>query len=454
MPVIPAKWLEELWLDQPLRRKAAAIVAIPLVCLLVQSAWLLRVHDEEQAASALALHTQEVQLTGNQMLSFLVDSETGVRGYALTGERAFLAPYERAVEHLPEVLRRLQQLTADNPEQSRRVGKMAQLSEAKIEIDRAIIRSHEEEGPMSPLALDGVRQGKRIMDEFRAAASDFERTEDQLLTQRSAALTLHWQEVMVVLWGGLLAGILAAALARSLFKFGISNRLEELSLRADIFAGGSLPPLKHYARDEIGNLGERLYRAYAIASVNASKLRESEQQQKEQNLALAAANSELEAFSYSVSHDLRAPLRHIDGFSRILAEDYGQDLPSEAHRLLERVRNGAAKMGQLMDELLQLGRLSRKEISLQSVDLGKLLEEARVLVLPEIQGRHVIWRAGALPEAECDPELMRQVFANLLSNAIKYTRLTPVAVIEVGMTEISGEAALVVRDNGVGFSMK
>jgi light-regulated signal transduction histidine kinase (bacteriophytochrome) len=187
---------------------------------------------------------------------------------------------------------------------------------------------------------------------------------------------------------------------------------------------------------------------------HAEKLRENERQLRAQRDALEAANAELEAFSYSVSHDLRAPLRHVDGFSRILLEDHGPQLGPEGKRLLSRICEGTRRMGVLIDELLNLGRIGRKPLEVQIAGLGALVEQARGELGSEISSREIEWRIGALPFAECDSGLLRQVFANLLSNAVKYTRPRARALIEVGETESQGKRAIFVRDNGVGFSMK
>jgi light-regulated signal transduction histidine kinase (bacteriophytochrome) len=169
---------------------------------------------------------------------------------------------------------------------------------------------------------------------------------------------------------------------------------------------------------------------------------------------LAAANQELEAFTYSVSHDLRAPLRHIDGFSKLLLEEHGPELSDQARHYLTRVREGTRRMGQLVDELLNLARVGRKELSGQLTGLNSLVEEVRGQLEPELAGRKIEWRIGELPFVECDPALMRQVFANLLSNAVKFTRPRECAVIEVGALEGHNPAVIFVRDNGAGFSMK
>ncbi len=171
-------------------------------------------------------------------------------------------------------------------------------------------------------------------------------------------------------------------------------------------------------------------------------------------LELEATIKELEAFSYSVSHDLRAPLRSIDGFSRILQEDYERTLDDEGKRLFGVVRNEAQRMGQLIDDLLTFSRLGRAEMKIVSVDMQtmarKVFEE---LAIPEIQTR-IDFRLGELPDALGDPALLRQVWVNLISNAIKFTSATERAVIEVQCTEGESENVYHVRDNGAGFDME
>src|SRR5579875_1235527 len=175
---------------------------------------------------------------------------------------------------------------------------------------------------------------------------------------------------------------------------------------------------------------------------------------QERTRQLAGANKELEAFSYSVSHDIRAPLRQIDGFSNILVNDYGRHLDAEALRYLNLIRNGARKMGQLVDDLLNMGRIGRQELTRRPTDLNPLLQSVLQDMQPELEGRQIEWRIGALPTLECDPGLVRVVFVNLLSNAVKYTRRKESALIEVGQAAHGGEVVLFVRDNGAGFDQK
>jgi len=170
--------------------------------------------------------------------------------------------------------------------------------------------------------------------------------------------------------------------------------------------------------------------------------------------ALEASNKELEAFTYSVAHDLRAPLRQIDGFSKILLEDLAGKLDPEAQRYLGLVREGAGKMDRLVNDLLGLAQVGRRELHRQPIGLNSLVEQVVADLAPDLAERQIEWRIASLPVVECDPGLMKQVLVNLLSNAVKFTSTRVQAVIEVGVRTENGERIIFVRDNGVGFDMK
>ena len=209
-------------------------------------------------------------------------------------------------------------------------------------------------------------------------------------------------------------------------------------------------------RDEQGNL-----RGFSKVArdITERKRVDEEIQRLNRDLKLRASdletsNKELEAFTYSVSHDLRAPLRHIDGFSQMLVEEYGPQLPEGAQGYIARIRGGVRQMGQLVDALLSLARLNRQDMRLQVSDLSSLVDQVMDEVKREVNGRTIDWKIQALPFVECDPALMKQVFVSLLSNAVKYTRPREHAMIEVGTASENGRPVVFVRDNGVGFNMK
>jgi PAS domain S-box-containing protein len=169
---------------------------------------------------------------------------------------------------------------------------------------------------------------------------------------------------------------------------------------------------------------------------------------------LATANRELESFTYSVSHDLRAPLRHIGAFAGACLEDFGTTLDPQVLHYVQRIQAGVHRMGVLTDELLNLARTGQRPLRLQFTGLNSIVEEIISMLHAETEGREVEWKIGHLPSVECDPVLVRQIFQNLLSNAIKYSRRRPHAVIEVGHIQENGEQIILVRDNGAGFNMQ
>jgi two-component system sensor histidine kinase/response regulator len=175
---------------------------------------------------------------------------------------------------------------------------------------------------------------------------------------------------------------------------------------------------------------------------------------RERTDELEAANKELDAFSYSVSHDLRAPLRAIKGFSRILAEDYSTQMPPKAQQCLNHVTASTDRMEQLIEDLLRLSKMGRQRLSKRPVRTATLVREVLEELLGEHAGRHVEIHLGNLPDCLADSSLLKQVFVNLLSNAIKFTGRKENATIEVGCRQQAGEHIYFVRDNGAGFSMK
>ncbi|MDB6027739.1 MAG: Cyanobacterial phytochrome [Verrucomicrobiales bacterium] len=181
---------------------------------------------------------------------------------------------------------------------------------------------------------------------------------------------------------------------------------------------------------------------------------ELEERVEKRTLELATLNQELEAFTYSVSHDLRAPLRHINAYAQLIQEEIAPNITPTVKGHIKRIVDGAKNMGQLIDDLLNLARVGKLELTREKILLRPMIEDVISLLKPDTENRQIEWQIGNLRWAECDSGLLKQVFVNLLSNAVKYTRLREKTVIKVDHTVINGEPVIFVRDNGVGFDMR
>jgi signal transduction histidine kinase/FixJ family two-component response regulator len=181
---------------------------------------------------------------------------------------------------------------------------------------------------------------------------------------------------------------------------------------------------------------------------------ELEQRVRDRTQELQAANADLESFSYSVSHDLRAPLRVVDGYCQMFMDEFATGIAPEGREILAKARAGATRMNQLIDDLLRLARFSRQPLNTRPVEMGALLERVVTHLQEQMQGRSVALEIGALPDCVADAALLEQVFTNLLSNALKFTAGRPNTRIEVGARTEGAEQIYFVKDNGVGFDMR
>jgi signal transduction histidine kinase len=249
--------------------------------------------------------------------------------------------------------------------------------------------------------------------------------------------------------------------AWALSELGVRRQIARISHALNRFSGGDFDARigKPYPGGEIGGLMAAIDRDFGLIQEQRDIINrlnaDLERRVAERTAELEAANKELESFCYSVSHDLRMPLRHIDGYIGLLEKESGGRLSAEASRYLQVVAEASRNMGRLIDDLLAFSRMGREELREDVVDLGLLVKECIEFLGSEIQGRNIVWKLSPLPAVRGDRAMLRQVFANLLGNAVKYTGPRDPAEIEVGCTgEAEDRHVICVRDNGVGFDMQ
>ncbi len=223
----------------------------------------------------------------------------------------------------------------------------------------------------------------------------------------------------------------------------LAREVEELPAR---ITDGTLVESPAVGReDEIGVL-QRAFHNMAI------DLYEKNHALQKSYTEIANANRELESFAYSVSHDLRAPLRNIDGFSKILMDDFSATLPDRARHYLMRVRNGTSRMSLLIDDILAFSRIGRADLHFRKIAASSIVQSVLENFTEEIERRQIALTLEELPEINCDPVLMQSLFSNLISNAIKYSRSVEHPEVVVGYDKF--RRLIYVRDNGVGFDMQ
>jgi signal transduction histidine kinase len=439
----------------PVAYKGLLVVALPVVALVATFLLRLPFSEQQQSTTALLARSADTRDRAQQVLIALLDLETGARGFALTGDDNYLKPYKEALARLPQAVAALRAVVAEGNEY-RLFENLAMHVERRLRIAEEVVALGQRGVPSGdPVLNRRLIEGKREMTSARAELDTLLATQQQLVEQSEDELRRIRQRLIPIVWITFLGGFTGAGTAMYLFATGIARRVAALRRNAERLAQGER--LRHEVsrgHDEIGQLDRAMRRAaitirerdHALRALNSTL----EQSLHEQQIL----NRELEAFSYSVSHDLRAPLRSIDGFAQALREDWGDRLDEAGQDHLSRVRNAAQRMGRLIDDLLKLSRLSRTQIQRIDVNLSQLARSIASELHERNPTRDVAWRIDDNLQASCDPALARIMLENLLGNAWKFTSKTANACIEFTVVPERDPTTFVVRDNGAGFDMK
>lgn len=420
--------------------KGLILISVPLIFVLAFVVLVTQVKRHGEEAQIQYLRTKEVIVQAEAISKSLLDAEASIRGYVIVGEPAFAAVYERTAVEIPEKMKRLQSLIQDNPEQTARASRLGAIAAEKMAFLAGVEQLVRTGATAQAIEQIKTGAGLQLTDEFRREMTVFLETEQSLDVTRQRTVEDSWQRFNWLLVAGASIDILLTLMLAFLFSRGISKRVSTLTENARALAEGKELTRPMQGTDEIARLDQVFHRmAQSLENRTAQ---------------LQAANKELEAFSYSVSHDLRAPLRAIDGFSRILLEDYADKLDAEGRRVFGIIRTNTQNMGRLIDDLLTFSRLGRKQIEPAIINMDELAKDAFTQLESSMSGRAPRLNIKELPPAHGDRALLQQVFVNLLSNAAKYSRPKEASVIEVGGHSVNGENIYYVKDNGVGFNMK
>jgi signal transduction histidine kinase len=432
------------------RRLAWTWVAVAVV-LLVAFYYAIRVAGQAMDQERWVAHTQEVlkviadgrlkrARVANHLLAFQMNPQNGMN-----------VNLDSDLRQLNKDLASLRTLTADNPAQQNLLTEIESiLKEPVSAAERYAKKAPIQSLPSSAL---GWSENERSVQRLQLVFDQMEKNERDLLETRSASVRTNAQDArMITLFAAclsfLILGLAGYFIQREIIHRGeIETGLRKARELLGVKLEGQRAELGHTMEDLHAQIEARRGMEREVRRLNEDLEERVEQRTRE----LQEANHELESFSYSVSHDLRAPLRQMDGFSRILQQEYGTQLPEEARHYLDRVRSATTHMSSLVEDLLQLSRLGRQSPQLCRLALRNLIEEAQAETLSTAGDRDIEWRIGKLPETEVDANLFRQVWVNLLSNAIKFSRNQPKPVIEIGSFEKKSETIVFVRDNGAGF---
>jgi signal transduction histidine kinase len=419
-------------MHSPIKRPIAVALLIAAIVIVTANAWFaVRSINTLLQSEFWVDHTWQVIDEIELILGSAKDAETGCRGYLITGDPAYMEPYRAATHDLPLELDTFERLTSDNPTQQGRIVEMRAVLEQRMALLQQGIDLRGTGDTESLHAMVASGTGKREMDRVRALADSMEAEERRLLKIRTARAHSSDLQARIAI-----AVASCLDLLLIVFMFQYLRREQAMRLDAELLA----------TRLAVAR-AESEARSAEVELLNATL----EERVQQRTAELESTNKELEAFSYSVSHDLRAPLRTIDGFSLALEEDYAGAVDTVGQDYIRRVRSGVQRMGQLIDSLLQLSRITRAEIYKRDCDLTAIARSVAANLQEENPARKLEFDIEDDLKAVADPDLLQVALENLLGNAVKFSSKVEHPTISFGWD--NEQNGWFVRDNGAGFDM-
>ncbi len=440
-PHVP-RWLTRWWLNRSIRSKGLVVIAIPLTALIVIASASLALESHERQVRAVSTHASNLRTAAQAVLVDALDAETGVRGYAATGDSFFLKPYQMALSQIAADSRSFRAAAAADG--AYRQWQADNATETQVLATLAVVRR--DVGVSGKALLPLLLAGKKHMDLLRSQIGDLVSETNAIVTTLRADITrqeITIEELNIV---GLVLGLLAGIAGIALFTLGISGRITAVAADAQRLGEGQPVQPSDRSRDAIGHLSASLTRAGELLGRRAAELTAA---RDEAVLATRTKNT----FMSRTSHELRTPLNSILGFAQLLAmSDLGEEDRDSANRILEAGRHLLALINEIIDiARIESGKLS---LSLEPISLLTLVEDTSHLMAPLAAARSITIsrdcpRTGLAVQA--DQQRLSQVLVNLLSNAVKYNREGGTIAITC-QEEGADRVSLVVADTGPGIA--
>jgi len=386
-------------------------------------------------------HTEKIIDISGDILSLGKDIETASRGYVITKDSLFLEPLYTAERRTTDYIAQLRQLTQDNSEQQHHVDSLNFYLHKRLDFSYQMVELRNKHGLASAIAYVSSKKGKQYTDHIRRTSSDIQQKETIILNQRRTINEESLAMFNLVLVVTLISMAVFTILLLLIATRNILNQNKDKEKRSKELTIANKELL--FQNEEKEKRAEELFIANQelVFQKNEIEKRETE-------------NKELEAFSYTVSHDLRAPLRHIGGFIDLLIKNNSSQLNETGLRYLNTISESSHEMGNLIDALLTFSRLRRTELQRTRLNSKSLVTRAFKTFSDELTRKNIELNISKLPDTLGDENLIVQVWVNLISNALKYTRNKEKAVIDIGGVIENGYTTFFIRDNGVGFDMK